>query len=94
MSRNNDGDIKVYKDEEYTRGYMGRFITHTIDVSSLEIETTYIKDVLDTFDNFASGNTTPTIRTIDTIKGKAITPPLYDIDSWDKKIIKEADISM
>jgi hypothetical protein len=93
MSKNNFGDIKVYKDVEYTRGYMGRFMTLSIDVSSIEIETTYIKDVLDTFDNFASENLTPTIRTVDTIKGKAITPPLYGIDTLDKKIINEVDIS-
>jgi hypothetical protein len=91
VSKNYEGDIKVYKEEEYTRGYMGRFITHTIEVMSLEIETTYIIDKLD---NYEMPNSKPSIRTVDIIKGKAITPPLYDIESSDKKVINLVDISI
>jgi hypothetical protein len=86
----NDGDIRIYKDTEFTRGYYGRFYKTTVHVSSIEIETTYLKDKVDNFDYL---NSTPTIRTVDTIKGKAIIPPLYDIESWDNKIVEEVDIS-
>lgn len=87
MSRDNDGDIKVYKDIEYTRGYMGNFITHKVEVSSLEIESTFYKGKI-----LIEELNEPTISTFDTVKGRAIIPPLSYV-GLNNKIINELDIS-
>jgi hypothetical protein len=94
MSLFNDGDVTVFKDKNYTRGYRGHFITHQIDVSSIEIEVSYFKNEngRDWAGDYLPEDSPPTLRSLDFIKGKAIIPPLYNADSWDKKLVEEVSI--